>query len=149
MTLASSPPLDSRFGAEFVRINIEAALQQENPDDVSWKGEVKAAYLPVTADHPVHEAELIEHGLKWSPVKTYSRTIPRGIGKSSNWRLVIDYLERAGEQMPDTGVPFTVILTIEDMDAEKPIFNEMRQTLLTSGVQISDIRTAARITPRV
>lgn len=32
LTLVASPPLDQRFGAEFTRINIEAALQQEHID---------------------------------------------------------------------------------------------------------------------
>lgn len=148
LTLVASPPLDSRYGAEFVRFNIDAHLRQEQ-EDGSWRGELQAAYLPYEGDHPAYEAELIEHGLKWSPIKTYARVSKRGIGKSSNWRLVVDYLERAGETIPDQGIPFTAILTIEDPDQDKPIFNEMRQNLQAGGVRISDIRTAARITPRV
>jgi hypothetical protein len=35
------------------------------------------------------EAERIEHQLKWSPVKVFTSTIPRGIGKSSNWRMFV------------------------------------------------------------
>ena len=47
------------------------------------------------------------------------------------------------------GVPFTAIVTISDPDAEQPVFNDMRQNLQALGTQIADIRTAARITPRV
>jgi Subtilase family len=148
LTVVSTPPLDARFGAEFVRVNLEAALQQEQSDG-RWKGRLDAIYLPGRADAPIFEAELIEHGLKWSPVKVFAKTMPRGVGESSNWRLSINYLTRAGETMPEEGVPFTAILTISDLDGAKPVFNDLRQTLTALGVQIADIRTAARITPRV
>lgn len=147
LTLVSTPPLDARFGSEFVRINIEAALQQEQKK--GWKGRLKPLYLPSSRETPAIEAERIEHDLKWSPVKVYENTFPQGVGPSSNWRLFIEYLTRAGETMPEGGVPFTAILTISDPDAEKPVFNDMRQSLQAIGAQIADIRTAARITPRV
>ena len=51
--------------------------------------------------------------------------------------------------MPEEGVPFTAIVTISDPDAEQPVFTDMRQNLQALGTQIADIRTAARITPRV
>ncbi len=51
--------------------------------------------------------------------------------------------------MPPDGVPFTVLLTIEDTSGKKPVFQEMRQSLQSLGVKIADIQTAARITPRV
>jgi hypothetical protein len=148
LTVVSTPPLDPRFGSEFVRVNVEAALQQEQSDG-RWKGRLDAIYLPSRTETPVFEAELIEHGLKWSPVKVYAKTMPRGVGESSNWRLSVNYLTRAGEAMPEEGVPFTAILTISDPAGTKPVFNDLRQTLTALGVQIADIRTAARITPRV
>lgn len=95
------------------------------------------------------EAERIEYDLKWSSVKVLTKTFPRGVGTSSNWRLFVDYLTRAGEEMPEEGVPFTVIVTISDPDAAQPVFDDMRQSLQALGAQIADIRTAARITPRV
>jgi hypothetical protein len=148
LTVVASPPLDQRFGAEFVRVNIFGALQQEQ-EDGSWKGKLDPLYLPGGAENAHLEAELIEHGFKWSPVKVYEKSMPKGVGKSSNWRLALEYLTRAGEQMPEEGVPFTAILTISDIEKSKPIFNEMRQTLTSIGVQVADIRTAARIAPRV
>ena len=148
LTLVSTPPLDPRFGSEFVRINLEAALQQQQLDG-SWRGRLDPLYLPDRGEYPVIEAAQIEHGLKWSPVKVFEKAMPRGVGVSSNWRLAVKYLTRAGEEMPDDGVPFTAILTISDPDGLQPVFNDLRQTLLALGVQIADIRTAARITPRV
>ncbi len=148
LTLVSTPPLDPRFGSEFVRVNVKGALQQEQ-NDGRWKGRLEALYLPGRTESPAVEAELIEHGLKWSPVKAYAKTMPRGVGASSNWRLMISYLTRAGEEMPEEGVPFTAILTISDLDGVQPVFSDLHQTLRALGVQIADIRTAARITPRV
>ena len=147
LTLVSTPPLDPRFGAEFVRVNIHATLQQEQAK--GWKGRLEPLYLPSKRDSPAIEAELIEHDLKWSPVKVLAKTFPQGVGPSSNWRLSVEYLTRSGEAMPDEGVPFTVIVTISDPDGEQPVFNDMRQSLQALGTQIADIRTAARITPRV
>lgn len=148
LTLVSTPPLDARFGSEFVRVNINAVLQQEQGDD-RWKGQLEPLYLPSRREGPAVEAELIEHDLKWSPVKVHAKTFPQGVGQSSNWRLFVEYLTRAGEAMPEGGVPFTAIVTISDPEADKPVFNDMRQNLQALGTQIADIRTAARITPRV
>jgi hypothetical protein len=148
ITLVSTPPLDARFGSEFVRVNINATLQQEQAGG-GWKGQLKPLYLPTKRQAPAIEAERIEHELKWSPVKVLAKTFPQGVGPSSNWRLFVDYLTRAGEVMPEEGVPFTAIVTISDPDAEQPVFNDMRQNLQALGTQIADIRTAARITPRI
>jgi hypothetical protein len=152
LTLVSTPPLDQRFGDEFVRVNIDASLQQEDFNrngEAGWRGRLDPIYLPGKGEAPAIEAELIEHGLKWSPVKAYAKAMPRGIGKSPNWRLSVGYLVRAGEVMSDEGVPFTAILTIADLEGTRPVFNELRQSLLASDVQIADIRTAVRVTPRV
>lgn len=148
LTLATSPPLDYRYNAELVRVNVEARLQQRT-DEGKWKGQLYATYLPVARDEAHYESELIEQGFKWSPVKTYGRDMPKGVGKSSSWRLVVDYLTRANEPFPDSGVPFTVILTIADPRSTAPVFNAMRQTLQSLGVQITDIRTAARVVARI
>lgn len=148
LTLVSTPPLDSRFGSEFVRVNVNAVLQQDKGDG-RWKGQLDPLYLPSKRDsHPI-EAERIEHDLKWSPVKVLAKTFPKGVGTSSSWRLFVEYLTRTGEVMPAEGVPFTAILTISDPKDEQPVFNDMRQNLQALGTQIADIRTAARITPRI
>ena len=148
LTLVTSPPLDYRYNAELVRVNVNARLQQSAAGG-KWAGRLHETYLPIGGDEAVYESELIEQGFKWSPLKTYGRLIPRGVGKSSNWRLVVDYLTRANEPFPSAGVPFTVLLTISDPEGTAPVFNTMRQTLQSLGVQISDIRTAARVVARV
>jgi len=148
LTLVASPPIDTSYGAEFVRINVEAALQQESRSG-KWEGRLESPYLKEQKDVHAIEAERIEHGLKWSVVKLYERKMPKGVGYSSNWRLSVNYLTRTGEHIPDSGVFFTAILTISDIDGREPVFNDMKQTLNNIGIQTADIRTAARIIPRV
>lgn len=152
LTVVASPPLDQRFGAEFVRVNVDAALQQETEKDgkPAWKGQLKPLYLPDdSSEHPL-EAERIEHGLKWSPVKVYGDNMPQGRGSSSTWRLLVSYLSRSDNSaVPPEGIPFTAVLTISDIDEQQPVFTVMRQQLAASTFQVSDIRTAARVTTRV
>ncbi len=147
LTLFSSPPLDARFGAEFVRINIDAALQQEK-ENGGWRGRIKPRYLPTSSSLYPIEAERIEQGYKWNPMKLFHSRF-KGVGKSANWRLVIEYVTRAGQVMPDNGVPFTAILTIRDQAGDAPVFSELRQYLAAQAIAIQDIRTAARVLIRV
>jgi len=146
MTLAYRAPTHRQFGAEYVRVNLEAYLRQEHIDtttgEVSWKGRLKS-------EGKIYERHLIEHGHKWWPIKRFEQTIPRGQGNSSQWRLVVDSLCRTDVEFPDEGVPFAVILSLDDPTGRAPVFNELRQTLRTSGARIADIRTAVRVGPRV
>jgi hypothetical protein len=148
LTLVSTPPLDYKYGVEFVRVNINAILRQEQKSG-GFKNRLEPIYLPETQSNSATEADLIEHGLKWSPVKAYAKTFKKGVGPSTNWHLDVEYLLRDGEQMPSNGVPFTVLLTISDHKKEAPVFNDVRQMLQSVGVQITDIQTAARVLARI
>ena len=149
MTLVCAPPLDRAFGDEFVRVNLDAKLSQMQPEitrkdgNPSYNNQIK----PIQS-WGSHERALIEHGLKWWPVKQYESTF-KSRGNSSNWRLQIDSLVRAEDTFPDEGVPFAVILTIEDPDGTRPIFSEMCQLLAASGAIFRDIRTDVRLGGRI
>ena len=143
MTLVYRPTLNREFGSEFVRINIDAHLRQEH--DGTFRGRVAQAFLPEAKEDAPFEHELITHGLKWWPIKAYHKTFPRGIGKSSNWRLCLDSLVRSEEAFPSSGIPFALALTISDIQKTAPVFNELRNHLTTRNVQISDIRTTTQI----
>ena len=148
LTIVSTPPFDYVYGSEFIRINVDAALRQMQ-NDGKYKGRLKPIYTPDNKDLSQREKDQIEHAFKWSPVKVYENTFPSGIGPTTDWTLDVEYLERDGASLPLIGVPFTVILTISDPNKEKPVFNDMRQMLQALGVQAVDIKTAARIVPRV
>ncbi len=148
LTLVSTPPLDYKYGVEFVRANINASLRQEQTGG-GYKNRLEPIYLPETQSTSAGEADLIEYGLKWSPVKAYAKTFKNGVGPSTNWHLDVEYLLRDGEEMPDNGVPFTALLTISDHKKEAPVFNDVRQMLQSVGVETADIKTAARILARI
>ncbi len=150
LTIVSTPRFDYRFGSEFVRINIDAALRQLQ-NNGNYKGRLNAIYTPEDGDGSLYEKDQIEHSFKWSPVKVYEKTFPRGVcNQSTEWKLDVEYLSRDGVTIPAAGLPFTAILTISDPNSEKPVFNDMRQMLqsLCSSRRLTS-KLAARIIPRV
>jgi hypothetical protein len=148
LTIVSTPPLNYRYGSEFVRVNIDARLRQLQ-NDGKYKGRLDAIYAPESGTGSLYEKDQIEHSFKWSPIKVYEKNFKIGVGPSADWKLEVEYLTRSGEEIPQNGIPFTAILTISDPKEEEPVFNDMRQTLQSIGVQTIDIKTAARIVSRV
>ncbi|MES2538356.1 MAG: S8 family peptidase [Pseudomonadota bacterium] len=145
MTLVYTPLLDENFGAEYVRVNLDAYLRQQETDNdgvISFKGR-----LDSETDDKAMEKERIANGAKWWPIKQYSGNFSHGKGSSSNWKLVVDSLTRASQPFPGEGIPFSVIVTIADIKKKKPVFNEMRRSLQSKGVVIRDIKTALKVRP--
>lgn len=147
LTLVYKPSIDASCGAEFVRVNLDAHLRQHKGDG-HYEGRSKQLFMKGAKGDAHFESDLIEHGLKWWPIKHYRMDSPRGIGKSSEWRLVVEPLLRDGAEFPPAGVPFCAILTIFDPEGEAAIFDEMRLWLTANSVKCDDIRTAARIRAR-
>ncbi len=140
LTIAYSPPLDRMHQAEFARVNLDAYLRQET---INKKG-VASFHGRLKPDHPGKlEKNLIAHGAKWWPVKHYGRTFQRLEG-TSNWRLVVDSLTRAGAIYPAAGVKFAVVLTISDPDKKAPVFASTRQALMRHGVNLVDVKASTR-----
>lgn len=149
ITLVYAPPLDPAFGAEFVRVNLEASLKQlQSERDKDGKprylNQIDPLYMPNSAQLAVPEKALIDHGLKWWPAKQYQSTFEE-LGSESNWRLEVTSLVRAEALFPAEGVPFAVLLTIEDPAGRKPVFRELRQHLQTSTAKAQDVRTVVRL----
>jgi hypothetical protein len=159
MTLVYDPPLDPAFGAEFARVNLDASLKQRQPDlkndgsprrkdrQPSFADQITMIGLPKSARLPLRERALIDYGLKWWPSKRYEAKFDRR-GTSPSWRLEVTSVTRAEASFPTDGVPFCVVLTIEDPSGSKPIFQTFRQYLQTRGTQVGDIRTAQRLRQR-
>lgn len=136
MTLVHRPPVDRTFGGEFVRVNLDAYLRQECIDKNT--GEIKYKGLALDSNiSSSYEKELVTNGLKWWPVKNFSKNMD-GKGDSSQWRIVVDSLTRQDQIFPEEGIDFSVVLTISSTDKEA-IFNDMRKQLTDSGVKIQDI----------
>lgn len=153
MTLAYDPPIDQAFGTEFVRVNLSAHLRQRQPLDrkdgtPSFHDRVSQAFLPRTSGLTIPERTLIDHGLKWWPTKRYEADLSEGVGNSTEWRLEVESMVRAEATFPAEGVPFSLILTIEDDRGAAPIFQSVRQQLLANKVDIQAIQTALRVRAR-
>ena len=152
LTLAFSPPIDAQFDAECLRVQLEAHLHQIETDPDTGEDDPKSrlrrndGVLPAGLEFT--ERYLLETGLKWTPVKRYSLSMPRGRGSSSNWRLSLRSSTRAGEQFPEAGVPFTVVMTISDLQRTAPVYDEIRNEINRRGLELADITVAHRVRPR-
>ena len=148
ITLVYAPPLDPAFGAEFVRVNLEASLKQLQPKlnkngSPRFLNQIIALLSQVGAPGGPREG-LDRSWAEMVAVKAISLTFDR-IGSSSQWRLEVTSLVRAETRFPAEGVPFAVLLTIEDPDGKAPVFRELRQHLQTSQANAQDVRTAVRL----
>ena len=152
LTLAYSPPIDGQFDTESLRVQLEASLQQIEVDKSTGEEDPKTRLshydnsLPKELDYT--EKYLLKHGLKWTPVKRYVLSMPRGRGTSSNWRLVLRSSARAGALYPQDGVPFTITMTITDPQGEAAIYDEVRNQIRGLGLALADITVAHRVRPR-
>src|SRR4029078_13449105 len=130
-------PLDPAFGAEFARVNLDASLKQRQHDlkpdgsprrkdrKPSFTDKIKMSGIPKSMRLPLRERALIEHGLKWWPTKRYEAAFDNK-GTSPSWRLEVTSVTRAEGSFPTDGVPFCLVLTIEDPSGTKPIYQSFR-----------------------
>jgi hypothetical protein len=139
LTLVHRPPVDLNQKGEFVRVNLDAYLRQEEINkttgEITFRGRLKGDGAKR------EEKELVKHGAKWWPIKVFEDQF-KSKGHSSQWRLVIDPLCRSNFAFPEEGISFSVVLTISDDNSTAPIFNEMRLQLQNDGANVADIRSA-------
>lgn len=144
VTLVYSPPVGEKFGAEMIRINLDVSLQQYDPEKDVYASKTKSVFKPGNDAEKSHEHELIKASMKWGNVKQVEFSSPRGVGKSSDWRLNIGYLERLDAIFPPDGVQFAVIVTIRDPKKTSPVYQDMRSTLASTNVRTEDIQVYGR-----
>jgi len=97
---------------------------------------------------PRTESDLLKEAMKWQVAKCFEAKL-NGRGPSSTWKFVVDYLTRADESMPMSGVEFAAVLTIADPKGTAPVFQQMRQELGQLGIRTDDIRTSIRVRPQI
>ena len=54
-------------------------------------------------------------------------------------------MDRDGFESDDVMIPFTIILTIRDIDREKPVYNEMARLMEAYNWEVSDLIIDQRI----
>ncbi|MEH3297325.1 hypothetical protein POW16_30330, partial [Raoultella planticola] len=141
-SLVYTPTIDRQYGQEYIRVNIDASLQQEKikKTESNFSKAVNSIWDNRLGSDLNFEKNLIDHGFKWWPSKVYERYSKNGFGNSSNWRLRVTSQVRDGVSHPLDGIPFSVIITIEDPTKKATkIYNEMSQSLIALGVVFQDI----------
>ena len=152
LTLAFTPPIDAQFDAECLRVQLEAYLHQIETDPDTGEDDPQSrlkhhdGVLPPGLGYT--EKYLLKTGLKWTPVKHYSLSMSRGRGTSSIWRLALRSSTRAGEVFPDSGVRFTIVMTISDLQQTAQVYDEVRNEISRRGIKLADITVAHRVRPR-
>ncbi|NJD66864.1 MAG: S8 family peptidase [Chloroflexi bacterium] len=145
MTLVYSPPRNGAFGLEYCRANVTASLGTWGPavnsdGELLYKGQVPPE--PKRAGSATEE-HLIRHGFKWSPSKSYRRSLSKGVG-STHWRLLVDLLHRA-EQAPEPQ-GFALVVTVSGPEGA-PVYNDMVAAL--RAYQTQDLLVRAEVRQRI
>ncbi len=132
ITAAYAPPLNPTAGAEYVRFNVDVGFGTLTPDEdgkLQFHGQVPAeGELGTTG----FENAQVEHGAKWSPIKTYRRAFPKG-KTGNNWALQATIVRRAFE--PPLAQPLRVIIlvTLRSLDGNDNIYAEGQKALAATN----------------
>jgi hypothetical protein len=147
MTLVYEPPLDASFGAEYCRSNVDISL---GTYDVGKDGkrcqEIKIPAQPEDVSK-LYEKHLVEFGFKWSPVKVYHRSMPRGV-RGGKWRLKVTVNNRR-EFHPTEEQRFCLLLTVADPQRQKPVYDEVVEAMNRQGWAIQNLDLEERLRTRL
>ena len=142
MTLVYTPQIDASFGQEYCCTNIDVHFgTYDFIDDEGYVHGFRSEVPIVKKWDEKYERFRVENGFKWSPIKSYSRSILKGIGKKP-WRLMVDSVARLGENY--NGQEFVLLVTISDPQ-QKPIYDEVIQALRERGYIHSEVKINNRI----
>lgn len=148
MTLVYAPPLDSSWGLEYCRANVEVSLGSFDPNKTG-KREHRCLIPPDETDYrKLYERELVKNGFKWSPVKVYRRRLNRI--NVETWRLKVAAEFRKGFVGTKVVTP-ALIITISDPEGRRPVYDEVVVAARQQGWIIDDLRLKQKIraTPTV
>lgn len=144
MTLAYNPKLDARFGQEYCRANIDVSFgtyECQADGKEKFKGEVP---LEKNWDGKFEKAQ-VEHGFKWSPIKSYYRKLSKGIQVKNGWKLRIDMHGRSNMDLRSQ--EFVLIMTIKDPNGND-IYSEMVNGLRDNGYITNNLEVRQTIRER-
>lgn len=139
MTLVYDPPLDRNYGFEYCRLNLDARLGVFKIKNGKRNFEGK---VPLEAKWRRYEADLIKHGLKWSPVKVYHERFSQGI-LGDSWKLSVEPLVRSGERISGPQ-RFALVITISDPTGTKDVYSDVVRQL-RQRFAFSDLSLTQRV----
>ncbi len=132
ITVAYASPLNSSAGAEYVRVNVDVGFGTLTPDAdgvLQFRGQVPAeGELGTTG----FENAQVEHGGKWSPVKTYRRRFPKGKA-GMIWALQASMVRRAFESPLAQPLRVVILITLRALDGNSQVYAEGQRALLTTN----------------
>ena len=142
MTLVYNPILDERYGKEYCRVNIDASFgtyKIQKDGKFNYSGQVP---LECTWDEKFEQSR-VEHGFKWSPIKSYYRKLSnKGISAKDGWKIRIDMNSRNGTStLPQE---FVLIVTIKDPSGND-IYSEITSGLRERGYITNNLETRQQL----
>lgn len=138
ITLVYQPQLDPNRAFEYCQFDVNVGFGEYKKDG-SFSSKV-----PRQQDSHNFESELVKNGDKWSPIKVYQKRFPNGTNVE-DWKLRVSVLDRDGVEAKGGQIPFTILMTIRDIDKEKPVYNEMAQLMDAYNWEVSDLVIEQRI----
>lgn len=118
ITAAYAPPLDASYGSEYVRANLELGFGVD--DGENFHGQVPQLREKGSAGY---EAEQIEHGGKWSPVKVHRKKFPQGIA-GDVWALNATLTLRALQPQLATDLKTYIVVTLRAVDGDPRVHTQ-------------------------
>jgi serine protease AprX len=141
MTLVYDPPLDSAWGLEYCRANVEVSLGSFDRNN-DGKREHKRLIPPDETDYKkLYERELVRNGFKWSPVKVYRRRLSRVTAET--WRLTVS-AEFRKEFRGERVVRPALVITISDPEGRLPVYDEVVVAAQQQGWIMDDLKLRQR-----
>lgn len=132
ITLVYQPELDPNRAFEYCQMDLQVGFGKI---DAAGKFTSK---VPLQTGSHQYESDMVKSGDKWSPVKVYYAKFPQGVNIES-WRLRVAVLDREGYEATGVLVPFSLILTVRDIDKQQPVYNEMAQLMDAHNWEVSDL----------
>ena len=142
MTLVYDPILDERFGSQYCRVNFDASFGTYKFNKLTGELEYKRQVPLEKTWSELYEKSRIQHGFKWSPIKSYYRNLKRGIAIADGWKIRIDVHERS--QLDTTKHEFLLIVTIRG-EKGKPVYNDVVVELNNRGYLVVNLETRQQI----
>ena len=155
VTIAFAPARGSRWGTEYCETHIDAHFGVYRKVKNRKTGVVREKFEGlVPPEHSnasrLYEDVQVRELRKWAPVRTYHADLNHG-ERGDRWRLKVQLLTRHGVEDREAlqSQPFALIVTIADVDRQRPIYDEMAQ-LIHSRYKSANlaVRASARIRPR-
>lgn len=131
ITLVYQPELDPQRAFEYCQMDVKVGFGKVSKGKFS-------SQIPVQNESYLFESELVKNGDKWAPVKVYKKAFPEGVN-IQDWKLRVSVMDRDGYEAEGVLIPFSIILTIRDIDKVQPVYNEMALLMDQYNWEVSNL----------